>query len=248
MMERQDSPGLATGGRASVAEVAQFDAIAGRWWDKAGPMAPLHAMNPLRIAWITRRLSGPCRVLDVGCGAGIATEALAQAGHTILGLDAARQTLIAAQRHAEGQELPLRYRLGTTEDLVRESLCFDAITALELIEHVPDQLGLLRDLAALLKPGGSLFISTLNRTLRSMLVAKLGAEYVARLLPTGTHDWRRFMTPGELARDARSVGLRLVETAGMTYDLATRTWTESRDLKVNFIAALVRTSSSTVGS
>ncbi len=239
MVESQGSQSrpLPSGGRASPAEVAQFDAIAGQWWDVRGPMAPLHAMNPLRVRWITDRLQQHCRVLDVGCGAGLAAEALARAGHAVLGIDAAAQTLEAARRHAEGQALPLDYRLATTGDLVREGLRFDAVTALEVIEHVPDQPGFLRDLAGLLAPGGTLFVSTLNRTLRSLLVAKLGAEYVVRLLPVGTHDWRRFVTPGELGREARAAGLAMTATAGMSYDLARRSWMLSHDLGINYIVA-----------
>ena len=240
MTEPQGSPVSASGGRASAAELAQFDAIAGRWWDPKGPMAPLHAMNPLRCGWIADRLPAPCRLLDVGCGAGLASEALARRGHTVLGLDAAPQTLDAARRHAEGQDLALTYRLGTTGDLVREGQRFDAVTALEVIEHVPDQPGFLRDLAALLEPEGLLFVSTLNRTARSLLVAKLGAEYVMRLLPRGTHDWQRFVTPAEMHRFARDAGLRMREVSGMSYDVLQRRWTVSRDLRVNYIVALAR--------
>jgi 2-polyprenyl-6-hydroxyphenyl methylase/3-demethylubiquinone-9 3-methyltransferase len=225
------------GGAAAPAEIARFDALAAQWWDPAGPMAPLHAMNKLRIGWIAARLTGPIRLLDVGCGAGLASEALARLGHTVLGIDAAGETLAAGRAHAAGQDLDLAYRQATTTDLVHEGQHFAAITALEVIEHVPDPAGFLRDLAALLEPGGRLFISTLNRTARSLLIAKFGAEYVLRLLPVGTHDWRRFMTPAELARDGRTAGLRLTASAGMSFDPLRRRWQESRDLAVNYIAA-----------
>jgi 2-polyprenyl-6-hydroxyphenyl methylase/3-demethylubiquinone-9 3-methyltransferase len=228
---------IAEGGAAAPDEIARFDALAAEWWDPAGPMAPLHAMNPLRIGWIAARLPRPGRVLDVGCGAGLASEALARLGHSVLGIDAAGETLAAGRAHAAGQDLDLAYRQATTTDLVREGLHFAAIAALEVIEHVPDPAGFLRDLAALLEPGGQLFVSTLNRTARSLLIAKLGAEYVLRLLPVGTHDWRRFITPAELARDGRAAGLRLTASAGMSFDPLRRRWQESRDLAVNYITA-----------
>ena len=228
----QGRPG---GGAASPDEVARFDALAATWWDPAGPMAPLHAMNPVRVGWITSLLPGAGALLDVGCGAGLAAEALARAGHAVLGIDAAPGPVAAAQAHAAG--LHVEYRVATTGDLVAESRRFAAVTALEVIEHVPDPAGFLRDLAALLEPGGRLFVSTINRTARSLVVAKWGAEYVLRLLPVGTHDWRRFITPAELAQLGRAAGLRMTHSAGMTFDPLRRRWTITRDLGVNYIAA-----------
>ncbi len=224
---------------ASAAEIARFDALAAEWWDPTGPMRPLHAMNPLRIGWITRRLPSPGALLDVGCGAGLAAEALARQGHSVLGVDAAPRVLAAAKAHAPAG-LPVEYRLASTADLVAEKRRFPAITALEVIEHVPDAAAFLQDLAALLAPGGQLFVSTLNRTPQSLVLAKWGAEYVLRVLPRGTHDWRRFITPAELARLARVAGLRMTDSAGMSFDPFRQRWMISRNLSVNYIAAFAR--------
>ncbi len=231
------------GGAASTAEIARFDALAAQWWDPAGPMAALHAMNPLRVGWITARLPAPRlpsqgTLLDVGCGAGLASEALARRGYAVLGIDAAGQALDAARAHAGA--LPIVYRQATTTDLVAEGRRFDAVTALEVIEHVPDPAGFMRDLAALLTPGGTLVVSTINRSARSLVVAKWGAEYVLRLLPVGTHDWRRFVTPRELARLGRGAGLRAVDSAGMTFAPLRQRWVLTRDLAVNYLMAFSR--------
>ncbi len=234
-------------GSAVPAEVARFDALAARWWDRQGPMRALHAMNPLRVGWVERRLPRPptgaggraVRLLDVGCGAGIAAEAFARAGHDVLGLDASPAAVAAAEAHAALMPgLALRYRVGTPEALLGEEARFDAVTALEVIEHVADPASFLRTLAGLVVPGGRVFVSTLNRTWRSALVAKLGAEYVLRLLPVGTHDWRRFVTPAELGAHARAAGLHPEAMAGMVLDPLAGGWREGRDLSVNYLAAL----------
>ena len=234
----------ADAGSAMPAEIAKFDALAERWWDPRGPMAALHAMNPLRVGWVDQRVrarfGGPARVLDIGCGAGLAAEALARLGHEVLGLDAAGAAIAAARAHAAGQDLPLSYRAGTAEALAAEGLRFPAVTALEVIEHVTDPAAFLRLVGRLVEPGGLLFVSTINRTLRSLAVAKLGAEYVLRLLPVGTHEWGRFITPGELGQMAGPAGFRMQEAAGMVFDLRRRAWRTGADLGVNYIAAMRR--------
>jgi 2-polyprenyl-6-hydroxyphenyl methylase/3-demethylubiquinone-9 3-methyltransferase len=223
----------------SAAEIAQFNALASRWWDRHGPMRPLHAMNPARIGWILSRITARfasavgVQLLDVGCGAGIAAEALGRNGVKVLGIDAAEDVIDAARVHG-GNEGP-EYRVATAEDLLAEHRRFHVITALEVIEHVPDPAAFVRVLVGLLEPGGLLFLSTINRTRRSFLVAKLGAEYVLRLLPVGTHDWRQFITPVELSQLLRDAGARVSDTAGLSPGL--NGWHVTRDLGVNYLLA-----------
>ncbi|WP_239451653.1 bifunctional 2-polyprenyl-6-hydroxyphenol methylase/3-demethylubiquinol 3-O-methyltransferase UbiG [Elioraea rosea] len=234
------------GSTVEAGEVARFDALADRWWDPSGPMRPLHRMNPLRTAW-TITCAGEAgipwqgaRLLDVGCGAGLASEEFARRGAAVTGIDAAPEAIAVARAHAAASGLAIEYRVAPPETLADESLAFDVVTALEVIEHVADRGAFLASLATLLRPGGLLVLSTINRTLRSLAVAKIGAEYVARLLPRGTHDWRRFVTPAELGRELRAAGFRPLKTAGMTMRLPSGAWVESRDLSVNYIAASVR--------
>ncbi len=235
---------VAQDGAASPEEVARFGALAPRWWDARGPMRALHAMNPLRIGWVTERVRArlgqdSIAVLDLGCGAGIAAEALARAGFAVTGVDASREAIGVARAHAAEAGLNIDYRAGVSDELLAAGARFSAITALEVIEHVPDQAAFLASLAGLLAPGGMLFVSTLNRTIRSFAVAKLGAEYVAGVLPRGTHDWRRFVKPEELASMGRRTGLRLADVSGMVFSPGGR-WVASRDTAINYIAMLVR--------
>ncbi|ACI49931.1 ubiquinone biosynthesis O-methyltransferase [Gluconacetobacter diazotrophicus PA1 5] len=229
-------------------EIARFSALADRWWDPSGPMRPLHAMNGLRLDWARRHLPAPgtpgepaTRLLDIGCGAGLASEGLARMGYDVTGLDASDAAIAAARAHLADHPLPpdggsLAYRVGSAEELQAEGARFAAITALEVIEHVTDPAAFLRVLADMVAPGGVIIVSTLNRTLRSLATAKIGAEYILRLLPAGTHEWRKFITPAELGAFASQAGLRVSDIAGMVPALGG--WRESHDLGVNYIASL----------
>jgi 2-polyprenyl-6-hydroxyphenyl methylase / 3-demethylubiquinone-9 3-methyltransferase len=224
----------------SAAEVEKFARLASRWWDPHGPMKPLHRMNPARIGWIEGLLRGPTRILDVGCGAGLASVALARHGHDVLGIDAAGEAIEAARAHANGLGLALTYRACRAEDLLSEGMRFPLVTCLEVVEHVPDPAAFLRVLAQLLEPGGMLILSTLNRTSRSWLTAKVGAEYVLRMLPVGTHDWRAFITPAELAAMLRAVSLRVGATTGLVASPLTGQWKTGRDMGTNYMMVGIR--------
>jgi len=215
-------------------------------------MRSLHRMNPVRVRWIAERIvqadASPTRsaarkaesraqILDIGCGAGVAAEALARRGFDVLGLDAAGRAIDAARAHAAGKGLPLTYRTGVAEDLRAEDARFLAIVALEVIEHVADPGAFLATLAALLAPRGRLFLSTLTRTPQSFLAAKIGAEYLLRWLPIGTHDWRHFVTPAELGAMLREVGLRVIDITGLRVHPLIGQWNTSRDVSINYIIA-----------
>jgi 2-polyprenyl-6-hydroxyphenyl methylase/3-demethylubiquinone-9 3-methyltransferase len=227
---------------ADPAELQKFSDLAHRWWDPAGEFKPLHDINPLRLEWIDRQaeLSGK-RVLDVGCGGGILAEAMARRGASVTGIDMADKPLQVAQLHLQESGLSIRYEKIEVENLKkREAGTFDIVTCMELLEHVPDPAGMVRACAGLVRPGGKLFFSTLNRNPKSYLFAVVGAEYLLGLLPKGTHDYQRFIKPSELARWCRDAGLRTEELIGMTYNPVTREYRLGTDTSVNYLARCVR--------
>jgi 2-polyprenyl-6-hydroxyphenyl methylase/3-demethylubiquinone-9 3-methyltransferase len=223
-------------------EIAKFEALAQRWWDPAGEFRPLHELNPLRLAFIeTRAALNGARVLDVGCGGGILSEAMARRGAHVLGIDMAQAALQIAELHALESGVKLEYRLTSAEDLAAASPgYFDIITCMEMLEHVPEPEQVMSALATLVRPGGQVFISTINRNLKAFLLAIVGAEYLLRLLPRGTHEYARFIRPSELAGWARGSGLDLVDLAGIEYNPITRRFLQSDDATVNYLAHLTR--------
>lgn len=224
------------------AEIAKFDALAARWWDRQGEFRPLHELNPLRLDFIRARapLQGT-RVVDVGCGGGILSESMALDGAIVTGIDLAGTALRIAELHAIESGAKLTYRLESVDDHARACpAAYDVVTCMEMLEHVPQPEAVVARLADLLKPGGQLFLSTLNRNLKSFLMAIVGAEYVLGLLPRGTHDYERFIRPSELARWARAAGLGLGTFSGLAYDPLTRRFRTSSNIDVNYLAHFVK--------
>jgi 2-polyprenyl-6-hydroxyphenyl methylase/3-demethylubiquinone-9 3-methyltransferase len=224
------------------AEIAKFDALAERWWDPKGEFRPLHELNPLRLEFIRARaaLKG-ARVLDVGCGGGILSEAMASEGAVVTGIDLAATPLKIAELHALEGSVPVSYRLESVDThAAAHPAAYDVVTCMEMLEHVPEPDAIVARLADLVKPGGQLFVSTLNRNLKAFLLAIVGAEYVLGFLPRGTHDYERFIRPAELARWARVAGLTLGSFAGLTYDPLTRRFRIGTDTDVNYLAHFVK--------
>lgn len=225
---------------ADDAEIAKFDAIAHRFWDPQGEFATLHSLNPARFSYISERyrLAG-AEAVDIGCGGGLLAESLARAGARVTAIDLSPSMIDVARLHAAGEGLKIDYRLQSVEAL-RESRTggFDIVTCMEMLEHVPTPADTVQTLADLVRPGGSIFISTLNRNLRAFLLAIVGAEYVARLLPRGTHEYERLIRPSELAAWARTAGLELLDLGGLDYDPITRLTRLTSDPAVNYLAHL----------
>ena len=240
-------------GTLDAEEVDRFARLASEWWDPHGKFRPLHKIGPARLTFLRdemvrhfslpgaglRPLSG-LRILDVGCGGGLISEPLARMGARVTGLDPGVETIEAARRHAAGQSLDIDYRVGRVEDLTSQKQPFDAVVCLEVVEHVPDPAAFLSTCAALLRPGGQMLLSTLNRTLKAYLLAIVGAEYVLRWLPVGTHQWDRFITPEELAGHLRAAGLGPPELMGLVYNPLADTWSLGGDTGVNYLAAAAK--------
>lgn len=218
-------------------EIAKFSEIAHRWWDPTSEFRPLHEINPLRLDYIDHAVGlADKAVLDVGCGGGILAEAMAERGARVSGIDAAERPLKIAQLHLLESGRNVDYRLVTVEDLAAERpASYDVVTCMELLEHVPDPQSTISACARLLRPGGSAFFSTINRNAKSYLFAIIGAEYVLKLLPRGTHDYAKFIKPSELASMCRHAGLDVSALIGMTYNPMTRRYALEPDTAVNYI-------------
>ncbi|TDQ41898.1 bifunctional 2-polyprenyl-6-hydroxyphenol methylase/3-demethylubiquinol 3-O-methyltransferase UbiG [Tepidicella xavieri] len=225
---------------ADPAELAKFSELAHRWWDPESEFRPLHQINPLRLEWIDRlaALAGKA-VLDVGCGGGILADAMARKGAEVLGIDLAGKALKVAQLHAlEAGTTGVQYREVSAEQLAEERPeSFDVVTCMEMLEHVPDPASVVQACARLVKPGGWVFFSTINRNPKSFLFAIVGAEYILQLLPKGTHEYAKFIKPSELAAHCRAAGLTLRATRGMEYNPLTRRYWLSGDTSVNYLLA-----------
>ena len=221
-------------------EIEKFGARANRWWNPRGEFKTLHAVNPLRMQFIRSLVDLPSRrIIDVGCGGGILSESLAQAGAEVTGIDLGHELLAVARDHAHSNGLTIDYRLVSVEALAEEQPAgFDHVTCMEMLEHVPDPASVVRACARLVKPGGKVFLSTLKRNLKAYLLAIVGAEYVLRMIPKGTHDFSTFIRPSELSRWARSAGLELLGLEGVIYNPLTAQFALStKDLDVNYLAA-----------
>jgi 2-polyprenyl-6-hydroxyphenyl methylase / 3-demethylubiquinone-9 3-methyltransferase len=234
-------------------EVTRFAKLAHDWWDAKGPFKPLHRINPVRLTYIRDQLckrfgrdsKGPSSlagltVLDIGCGGGLVSEPLTRLGATVTGIDPAPENIEAAKAHAGGARLKVDYRATTAEEIAAEGASFDVLLLLEVIEHVPDVPAFLKLVASLVKPGGVMVLSTLNRTFKAYALAIIGAEFILRWLPIGTHNWDRFVRPDELRTALARAGLTLGDLTGMVYNPLADEWSLGRDTDVNYFATALR--------
>ena len=235
------------------AEIAKFSALAREWWDPNGKFRPLHQFNPVRLSFIRNTAAdhfGRDRaslhpftgktLLDIGCGGGLLSEPMARQGFDVLGIDASEKNIAIASAHSNGLELPLTYRAASAETLALEDSTFDLILNMEVVEHVADLPAFLGACGTLLAPGGLMIVATLNRTLKSLALAKIGAEYVLRWLPPGTHNWNRFVRPGELTAQLQAVGLQVNQLQGVAFDPLRWKWRLTPDTDVNYMAVAGR--------
>jgi 2-polyprenyl-6-hydroxyphenyl methylase/3-demethylubiquinone-9 3-methyltransferase len=226
---------------ANPAEIAKFSAMAEEWWDVNGKFKPLHQMNPSRIRYIKEKLGGDfkkLRLLDIGCGGGLLAEPLARLGAQVTAIDASEKNIKIAKLHAEKENLSIDYRFTTAEEL--NAPPYDVVTALEIIEHVDHVPQFIATCAARLKPGGMLFISTLNRTAKSYLTAIVGAEMVLRWLPRGTHEWKKFLKPAEIITEAEKHNLQLVAIDGFSFTPISQQWKVTKDVSVNYMLVFTK--------
>jgi len=247
---RSAAPSSMTEARSSVDpdEIAKFNRLAAEWWDPNGKFRPLHQFNPVRLGFIRAAAAAHfardeksltpfkgLNLLDIGCGGGLLSEPMARIGFAVLGVDPSEKNVKTASAHAAGSGLSLDYRATTAETLAEEGTTFDVVLNMEVVEHVADLGGFLAACGALLKPGGFMIVATLNRTLKSLALAKIGAEYVLRWLPAGTHDWNRFVTPAELEGFLEGAGLRVTRRQGVSFDPLRWEWRLSSDTDVNYM-------------
>jgi 2-polyprenyl-6-hydroxyphenyl methylase/3-demethylubiquinone-9 3-methyltransferase len=234
-------------------EVARFSAMARDWWDPAGPLAPLHRLNPTRLAWIRDRIADhfgrdtksdhpleSLKILDIGCGGGLVTDPLARLGATVTGIDPAAENIAVARHHAAAEGLPIDYRAETAEALAARGETFDVVLILEVVEHVADVPAFVKTAGVLVKPGGLLLASTINRTLKAWALAIVGAEYVLRWLPRGTHSYDKLVTPNELASALVAAGLDVTAETGVMYVPIADRWRLTSDMDVNYMMAAKR--------
>jgi len=227
---------------ADPLELQKFSDLAHRWWDPTSEFRPLHEINPLRLEWINARapLAGK-KVIDIGCGGGILSESMARKGAIVTGIDLSEKALKVADLHSLESGVAVRYKLIAAEEMAaQEPGQFDVVTCMEMLEHVPDPSAIVRAAATLVKPGGHVFFSTLNRNPKAYLFAILGAEYLLRMLPKGTHDYDKFITPAELAQYVRSAGLDVQGFKGMSYNPLTKIYSLNDDTSVNYLVATTR--------
>lgn len=223
-------------------EIAKFEALAERWWDTNSEFRPLHQINPLRLNYIDERVSLPGKkIIDIGCGGGLVSEGMARRGATVTGIDLGEAPLNVARLHAQKEGIDVEYLNIPAEQIAAQRAGqYDAVTCLEMLEHVPDPASVIAACAQLLKPGGQVFFSTINRNPKAFMFAIVGAEYVLRLLPRGTHEYKKFIRPSELAGWCRDAGLQVRDTTGMTYNPLTEVYRLGRDVDVNYLMHAIK--------